>query len=61
MDDSVIIATSREAMVEKLRLFNETAEHLNMSKHPTKTKYLAVNDEDMAPFYMMLGIFISRN
>ena len=52
MDDSAIIATSRDVMREKLRIFNDTAEKLNMSKHPTKTKYIAINDNTSESFFM---------
>ena len=43
MDDTVVLATSREAMKEKLRLLYREAESIGMEIHPQKSKYMVVN------------------
>ncbi len=46
IDDTVIFATSRTAMQRKLSLLMEATNQTNMSMHPTKSKYFAVNTGD---------------
>ncbi len=50
MDDTVIFATSRRAMKQKLALFMETTLALHMSCHPVKSKFVTVYTSDTEPF-----------
>jgi hypothetical protein len=52
MDDTAIIATSRESMQSKLNMLVASAGYLNMKLHPTKCEYIAVNANDTSPFYL---------
>ena len=46
MDDTVILATSRDGILQKLKVLMETCNSLNMQLHPAKTKFFAVNTRD---------------
>ncbi len=46
MDDTVILATSRTAIQRKPSLLMEATNQTNMTMHPTKFKYFAVNTGD---------------
>jgi hypothetical protein len=72
MDDTVILATSRRAMVKKLKLLVESTKALKYTKvHPVKSKFFAINTNDKEPFviedivishtdlYVYLGTFMS--
>jgi hypothetical protein len=71
MDDTVLLATSRTAMMQKLRLLHASASNIGMLIHPGKSRYLVVNSDDREPFmdediqikhcsqYMYLGALIS--
>ena len=73
MDDTVLLATSREAMSIKLQLLYDSAQELDMIMHPDKSKYIVVNSTDKQPFhvgdiivshmieYIYLGVNISDN
>ena len=73
MDDTVIFATSREKMIEKLNKLKIEADEIGMKIHPTKSKYQCVNTEDRTPIvlqnitirhtesYVYLGATISNN
>lgn len=50
MDDTVILATSRDAMSIKLALLMEATKQTDMSIHPIKSKYFAINTLDQEPF-----------
>ena len=50
MDDTVVLATSREAMQQKLKLLYQEAEAIRMEIHPLKSKYMVVNSKDNLPF-----------
>ena len=50
MDDTALLATSRDAMYKKLRLLHASASNINMLVHPTKSQYMVVNACDREPF-----------
>jgi len=50
MDDTVIFATSRAKMEQKLNKLKQSADSINMVIHPTKSKFLTVNTNDKTPF-----------
>ena len=52
MADTVLLATSREAMTAKLTLLHESATEMGMVMHPAKSCFLAINTEDKAPFHI---------
>ena len=52
MDDTVLLATSRLAMQEKLNLLKLAADQINMCFHPTKCLYITVNSPDEEPFIL---------
>ncbi len=52
MDDTVILASSRDAMNRKLLLLMEATKQTDMSVHPTKSKYFAINTADHDPFVL---------
>ena len=52
MDDTVVLATSRQAMEAKLHLLNESAKSIHMEIHPSKSQYIAINAKDKKPFDM---------
>ena len=73
MDDTVIFASSREKMAEKLRILKTTTDKIGMKIHPTKSKYQCVNVDDQTSFivdnisiqhtnkYVYLGAIISND
>jgi hypothetical protein len=50
MDDTVLLATSREAMNRKLDLLYNSATELDMVIHPAKSQFLVINSDDKTPF-----------
>jgi hypothetical protein len=50
MDDTVILATSREKMIEKLTVLKRSVDEIGMRIHPTKSQFICVNCEDSEPF-----------
>ncbi len=52
MDDTVIFATSKTTMQRKPSLLMEATNQTNMTMHPTKSKYFAVNTGDREPFIL---------
>ena len=73
MDDTVLVATSREKMTSKLRILKDKADHINMLFHRTKCQYMVINSTDSGPFtlddviiektnsYVYLGAQISND
>jgi hypothetical protein len=49
MDDTVIFATTREKLQEKLQVFYEVAKELDMRMHPSKTRFMTVGTNDTTP------------
>ena len=50
MDDTTLLATSRQAMAEKLQKLIEYCRSYGMSVNTKKTKYMAINTTDQDPF-----------
>jgi hypothetical protein len=50
MDDTILLATSREAASQKLQLLYDSANDIDMIIHPSKSKFIAVNVKDTTPF-----------
>ena len=50
MDDTVVLATSRNAMQQKLRLLNQEAQSIRMEIHPSKSRYMVINGTDYRSF-----------
>ena len=50
MDDTVILASSREKMTNKLQKLKCATDDIGMVFHPTKCQFLTVNSNDTAPF-----------
>ncbi len=50
MDDTVILATGRQPMCDKLDLLWQSTKPINMRLHPTKSLYTPVNVNDQEPF-----------
>ncbi len=50
MDDTVIFATSRRGLEQKVALLMETTVALHMLCHPVKSKFMTVNTSDTEPF-----------
>ena len=46
MDDTVILATSREQMEQKLKLLKECTDSIGMVIHPSESRFLCVNTCD---------------
>jgi len=73
MDDTVVLASSREKMTQKLQRLKYAADDIGMVLHPTKCQFLTVNSNDTAPFvlgnatisqtdcYIYLGAHISND
>lgn len=59
MDDTILLATSREAMERKVALLYNSAKSIDMLMHPDKSQYMAVNSDDVEPFYIE-NVKISR-
>ena len=50
MDDTVVLATTRDAMQEKLTLLYRESEAIGMEIHPQKSKYMVIGSHDRRPF-----------
>ena len=50
MDDTVLLATSRDAMEKKLKLLHDSAKEIDMVIHPDKSQFLVINSQDRNPF-----------
>ena len=50
MDDTVILATSRERMAAKLRALKMCVDDIGMIINPIKTQYMSVNSTNFEPF-----------
>ena len=50
MDDTVVLATSREAMQRKLTLLHHETVAIKMEIHPDKSKFMVINSKDDVPF-----------
>ena len=73
MDDTVVFASSREALYQKLQFLKKSADSIGMTLHPTKCQYMTVNTNDDAPItiqditiektdqYIYLGAALSNN
>ena len=46
LDDTDIFASSRESMLEKLKLLKQCTDEIGMTMHPTKSQFLTVNTND---------------
>ena len=49
MDDTIVLATSRESLMQKLQILLESAKSINMKVHPTKSQYMTIAMEDIEP------------
>ena len=49
MDDTVVFATSRNKMEQKLQKLKEISDKIKMKMHPTKSKFLTINTSDVKP------------
>ena len=52
MDDTIILATSRQAMEAKLIALREAADSINMVIHPTKSQFMTVSIPDERSFIL---------
>ena len=52
MDDTVIFATSRDKLQEKLNRLKNSTDSLSMIIHPNKSKYMCVNSNDTTPILL---------
>ena len=59
MDDTVLLATSRARMLEKLRTLCRASREIGMDIHPVKSQFLAINADDVSPF-IIDGVTISN-
>ena len=55
MDDTVIFATSREKVQEKLNILKEYCSQNGMRVNESKTKFMAINGSPMDKVSFMLG------
>ena len=55
MDDTVIFATSRERVQEKLNILHEYCERNGMQVNESKTKFMAINGSPMDKVSFMMG------
>jgi len=72
MDDTIVLATSRQKMEEKLLLLKQSADSIGMAINSSKTQFLVVGCDDDVPFtldnitvsrtdkYSYLGTWISN-
>ena len=72
MDDTAVLASSREKLLQKVILLKKCTDDLGMVMHPTKSQYMTVNSNDNLPLhvdniivnhtenYTYLGTFISN-
>ena len=51
MDDTAVLATSRDGLNEKLALLIQAAKDIDMEIHPEKSKFMTINSNDKSPFY----------
>jgi len=73
MDDTVVFASSRKTLCDKLYLLKRAADSIGMTIHPTKSQFMTVNSNDFDPIdlqgaiisyttqYTYLGAQISNN
>ena len=59
MDDTAVLATSREAMESKLNLLQRSCDEIGMLIHPNKSQFITVCTNDTTPF--QLGDIIIRH
>jgi hypothetical protein len=59
MDDTIVVATSRERMSEKLAVLKQAADDIGMVIHPSKSRFMCVNTQDHNSF-MLDNIEISH-
>ena len=52
MDDTAVIATSRENMAAKLNLLKQASDDIGMIIHPSKSKFITVNATQNEPFIL---------
>jgi hypothetical protein len=52
MDDTAIVASSRQAMQQKLNSLLNASNAINMKIHPEKSQYITVNSADTEPFHL---------
>ena len=52
MDDTAVVATSRQRFIEKLRIVKHTSDALGQTMHPDKSKFLAINADDISPIVL---------
>ena len=52
MDDTVVLATSRDAMQRKLALLHNETVAIKMEIHPGKSKFMVINSKDNVPFVL---------
>ena len=45
MDDTVVLATTRDAMQEKLTLLYRESDAIGMEIHPQKSKYMVIGSQ----------------
>ena len=50
MDDTVLLATSRQQMAAKLAVLKQTADSIGMAINESKSQFMCVNSEDTQPF-----------
>ena len=55
MDDTIIFATSREKVIEKLNILNEYCVKNGMKVNESKTKFMAINGSPMDKVSFMMG------
>ena len=58
MDDTVVLATSRQRMREKLLVLQRAATEIGMELHPDKSLFFAINAIDLSPFYLDFGVIV---
>jgi len=52
MDDTAIIATSRQALEQKLQILKQCTDNLGMVIHPKKSQYMTVNNDSREPILL---------
>ena len=52
MDDTVILATSINALEEKLARLIHEAKNIDMEIHPEKSKFMTISTKDEEPFFL---------
>ena len=52
MDDTVILATSRDALEQKLALLHRETKAISMEIHPRKSQYMVINSNDSRAFIL---------